>query len=157
MTSEEKNIFSRRIAQASKTELIVIMYEIAVNYLRTAIEKKGAEDIKSFRENINRARRVVNELTSVLDMKYELSYELANIYTFINRSMIKVSVSLDITEVEAAIRMLEQLKEAFEIVAKSDTSGPMMQNAQKVYAGLTYGKATLNETQDSESNRGYLA
>ena len=34
-------------------------------------------------------------------------------------------------------------------------SGAVMGNAQEVYAGLTYGKGTLNESTISQSNRGF--
>lgn len=37
------------------------------------------------------------------------------------------------------------MKESFEEIAKQDTSGPVMENSQQVYAGLTYGKGSLNE------------
>ena len=59
---------------------------------------------------------------------------------------------------EDAVReVMTKLKEAFEEVAKQDTSGPLMENTQQVYAGLTYGKGSLNEVLISgdEYNRGY--
>ena len=52
---------------------------------------------------------------------------------------------------------MTKLKAAFEEVAKQDTSEPLMENTQQVYAGLTYGKGSLNEVLMSrdEYNRGY--
>jgi flagellar protein FliS len=38
-----------------------------------------------------------------------------------------------------------------------EDEGPVIGNGQKVYAGLTYGKSNLNESVDSEPNRGYKA
>ena len=53
---------------------------------------------------------------------------------------------------------MEKLRKSFEEVAKQDTSGSVVQNSQKVYAGLTYGKGTLNEVfMDNEAARGFKA
>ena len=50
------------------------------------------------------------------------------------------------------------LKEAYEVLAIQDQSGPVMQNTQAVYAGLTYGKDDLTENMtDQGTNRGFLA
>ena len=53
--------------------------------------------------------------------------------------------------------MLQQLYEAFAASARQDTSEPLMQNAQQVYAGYTYGKNNINESYDVQSSRGFLA
>ena len=45
----------------------------------------------------------------------------------------------------------------FTEAAKSDASAPLMQNVQKVYAGMTYGRSTLNENLMNDNNRGFLA
>ena len=45
--------------------------------------------------------------------------------------------------------------ESFEQVAKQDTSGAVMANTQQIYAGLTYGKGTLNEVSMSLDGNTY--
>ena len=52
----------------------------------------------------------------------------------------KKDVNLDSCE-----RVISSLKDSFEEVSKQDTSGPVIENGQQVYAGLTYGKGSLNE------------
>lgn len=42
--------------------------------------------------------------------------------------------------------------ESFEQVAKEDHSGPVMEHSQQLYAGLTYGKGTLNEVSFGEGS-----
>ena len=53
--------------------------------------------------------------------------------------------------------MLESLYDAFKEAAKQDTSAPLMQNAQQVYAGYTYGKNDVNENCQLDSSRGFFA
>ena len=54
---------------------------------------------------------------------------------------------------------IEKLRAGFEGIKGQDTSGPVMQNVQQVYAGLTYGKGTLNEAylNPQDYNRGFNA
>jgi flagellar protein FliS len=46
---------------------------------------------------------------------------------------------------ESCERVVRGLMSSFQEVAKQDDSGPVMENTQQVYAGLTYGKGSLNE------------
>lgn len=155
MTKEEKNGFSYRIMQASPTELIVILYEMAECYLKQAIENCNNGKIDEFRNNLKYAGRVINELTHALDFKYEISLNFMQIYIYINRAMIRVSVSKDVAELNSCLGMLAKLRSAFDQVKDQDRRGPVMKNTQQVYAGLTYSKDSLNESFGLESNRGF--
>ena len=54
------------------------------------------------------------------------------------------------------IVMIQELKESYEQVSSQDTSAPIMQNTQTVYAGLTYGKTSLNvDLSDQGTHRGF--
>jgi flagellar protein FliS len=55
-----------------------------------------------------------------------------------------------------AEKILKNLYVGFTEAAKSDTSAPLMQNVQKVYAGMTYGRSSLNENLMNDNNRGFL-
>ena len=57
---------------------------------------------------------------------------------------------------EPVVDMLKELKKSYEKVASQDTSAPLMKNTQAVYAGLTYGKGSLNvDLADQGADRGF--
>ena len=59
--------------------------------------------------------------------------------------------------IEAAEKILKSLYSAFTKAAESDTSGPLMRNTQQVYAGMTYGKCSVNENlMDTNTQRGFF-
>ncbi|MGN0160165.1 MAG: flagellar protein FliS [Lachnospiraceae bacterium] len=155
MTKEEKNGFSYRIMQASPTDLIVILYEMAQNYLNNGIHtmEKGEED--SWRNEFKHAHGVMNELIHSLDMNYEISMQLLQIYVYVKRAIIRASVSKNSEELVRCVAILEKLKKSFAAISSEDKRGPVMENTQQVYAGLTYGRGTLNESFGPESNRGF--
>lgn len=157
MTREDLNGYAMRISQSSRTEIVVIMYEVAIKYIEDGTHALEGGDKEQFRHDIRRAKAFVNELASVLDMKYPISGNLLALYTYMNNVMVRADISLHTEELLRVKAQLVKLKDAFVKVAAQDTSGPVMQNAQRVYAGLTYSKNALNESYgDVQSiKRGY--
>lgn len=157
MTDKELKDYSLRITQASRTGLIVIMYEITTQYLNEAVDSLEIKDYDKFHFSLKKAKSFVNELSSILDLKYEVSLRLLSIYTFINNAIIRADARREDAELRRIVVMLQRLKEAFTEVSKNDNSGPLMDNIQSVYAGLTYSKNGFNEDIGQKgNNRGYL-
>lgn len=155
MTKDQMNGYSYRVTQASRTELIVIMYDMVQNYLEDALNDFMIENIQGFRENLKKAQRVINNLTSILDMKYEISSNLMNLYLYMNAAIVRSSIRKEAEEINRVLQMIKRLGVAFEKVSEQDKSGPMMKNVQQVYAGLTYSNSGLNEYQDQTQKRGF--
>jgi len=143
MTKDEIKEFSMRIAQSNKTQLVVISYEIIVNYIESA---KSSEDEKDFIFNIQKAQQFLNDLTSALDYSYEISYDLLSLYSYANRCFVKSIAKKQQCDLDTVKNMMLKLRESFEKVSKEDKSGPVIKNVEPVYAGMTYGKNSLNET-----------
>ena len=64
MTKSEINGYAMRVSQASKSELIVIMYEVAVKYIDDALNAISQNNVEEFRQNVRKAKSFVNELAS---------------------------------------------------------------------------------------------
>lgn len=64
--------------------------------------------------------------------------------------------SLDVSVVDEADVIMKKLRNSFETAAADDKSAPLMDNAQKVYAGMTYGKGRLTESFINDDNRASL-
>jgi len=155
MTKEEINGYSYRVTQASRTELIVIMYDVALNYLIDAMDYYDNLKIENFRDELKKSQRVINQLSSVLDMNYDISLELMRLYRYIASVLIRSSIRKEVEELRVVIRMLQKLRDTFAKVSEQDKSGPMMMNTQQVYAGLTYSNGGLNEYHDQTTKRGF--
>lgn len=156
MTDKDLKNYSLRIPQATRSELIVIMYEVTIEYLNDAIGYLSENNNKMFSFSLKKAKSFINELSSVLDLKYEISLRLLSIYTFINNAIVRADIRRTDEELKRIVVMIEELKEAFTEVSKSDKSEPMMQNIQSVYAGLTYSRNGFNENLGEKgNNRGY--
>lgn len=159
MKKELVQEFSMRITQASRTELIVIMYEIILSDIKSAGEAFRAEDMETYGKELSHAGRFVNELMAALDYSVGLSYHLMSLYIFANRELTAARVQKQPELLEGVEDIFEKLLAGYRKVSEEDTSGPVMKNTQQVYAGLTYGRGTLNEmyVNVNEAKRGFMA
>lgn len=158
MTSEEKRQFTARISQANRSELVVIVFEMFEYCIGQAEDGFKAGDLEKADKYLKSAKECVSELRGSLDMKYELSHNLYSIYSYINKQLTTSIVKRELVNIDNVKENMKKLRKAFEEVAKKDTSKSVIQNSQQVYAGLTYGKGTLNEVfMDNEAARGFKA
>ena len=56
MTTDKKQNFTRRITQANKTQLVVIVYEMLLVYLEDAFVAFHEQNKEEFKENLRMAR-----------------------------------------------------------------------------------------------------
>lgn len=158
MTKEVKQQFTLRITQANPTEMVVILYEMLLCYLeegRSALEK---EDMTAFREAVRKARGCLNELIQSLNVKYEPAPAMQQLYLFCIRALALGEAKQSEEPLSEIERVIRPLHDAYDKIADQNKSGPVMNNSQTVYAGLTYGRNTLTENMaDQGSNRGMLA
>ncbi len=154
MTKEQIREYTLKITNASPTGIIVIMYDLAIDYIREAQKCFDANDHEGARSSCTNAGRVLGDLISSLDFTYEISFPLFRIYEFISKEVSMSVIKNDGSALASCIKLLGSLKESFEKLAMQDDSGPAMSNTQSVYAGLTYGKGILNESTSSD-NRGF--
>ena len=146
MTKDEIKDFSYRISQCSKTELVVITYDIILNYLNSAKDSLQENDIANFYFNIKKAKQFVNDLSSNLDFRYKMSCDLMSLYLYINRTLLSASVRKSEEHIDVCIRIINELRNAFNKISPEDKRGMAMPGGEQVFAGLTYGRTSmLNE------------
>ena len=155
MTKECKQQFTLRITQANPTQMIVILYEMLLCYLD---EAEAAQDKVQLREAIRKARGCVNELIRSLNLEYEPAPTLLQLYLFCIRRLAFCEAKQAKEAIAEIRKVIQPLHDAYAEIEKLNDRGPVMNNSQTVYAGLTYGKNDLTENlADQGTNRGILA
>ncbi len=159
MKKEAVQAFAARATQASRSELVVILYEMILAEIAEAKEAYEKGDLATFDKELKRAQKYMNELMVPLDFHYAITYDLMSLYLFVNKRIVTAVIKRNPISLDSAEAILRKLLLGFEGVSKEDKSGPMMRNTQQLYAGLTYGKGKLNETyiDPSNGNRGFIA
>lgn len=156
MTKEKKQEFTLRITQANKTGLIVILYDMTLAFLEEAKEAFDEGNIQEYKKGLEKAEGCLDELINSLHLEYEIALTLHSLYYFYKRQLATARIQEKKELMEPVANMIKELKQSYEKIASQDTSAPLMENAQAVYAGLTYGKGSLNvNLADQGTNRGF--
>ena len=156
MTNQMKQKFTLRITQANKSQLVVILYEMTLQYFEEAEDAIQKENAEEFKEAIQRARACINELKASLHFEYEPAEQLLQLYIYVNNELYRAGATNKVKHLEIAKSIVMQLYDVYKLVSELDDSEPVMMNAQTVYAGLTYGKTDLNENLTGQgSERGF--
>lgn len=146
MTREMKQIYTRRITQANRTQLIVILYDMILTYLEDAITAQEIGCEQEFKKDMRCARNCISDLRNSLDFTYDLSRNLFAIYAFADRELAHDMNGITAEHISQITGMFQKLRDAYNTISKEDDSQPLMENAQNVYAGFTYGKTDVNES-----------
>lgn len=156
MENSLKQEFTRRLSQCNSGEMIVIMYDIVFTYMDEAKEAHEKNSYEEYKNAVRKSQSAIDTLIGALNFKYEIAKELHKLYIYSKNCLAKAIYQNRTEGIEEAEKILKRLYASFCEVAKSDTSGPLMRNTQQVYAGMTYGRTTLNENCYEDSHRGFF-
>lgn len=155
MKKEDKQQFTLRITQANSTELLVILYEMLLCYLEDGAEALEEGKDQELHDAARKARGCIYELMDSLHMEYAPAPALMQLYLFCIRRLALGEARRDAGLLKEIRRVIEPLRDAYGQIAVQNSAGPVMNNSQTVYAGLTYGRNTLTENMaDQGANRG---
>lgn len=151
-----------RISQANPTQLVVINFEIILDFLTAAGGAFGTDDYLTY---IQKAKSGLDQLIESLDLSVELSHDFYEIYKYTYKLLSDISFTQDKDTAHNTIaetkELMTLLLEGWQKAAESDAATeepPVASEAPKVYTGLTYGKnGQAEEYIDESSERGYMA
>lgn len=151
--------FQNKIVNAGKADLLLINYEMLFVVLDGAIQAADCNNEDELSKSLVQANRLLRELSDNLDFSYDISKDLMAIYIFVSKQLIDASITFNKDPILSAKRVLNILYKGWlEAGNKEKVKKPVVTNGQKVYAGLTYGKGTLNEMiYDGAGSRGFRA
>jgi len=91
-----------------------------------------------------------------LHFEYEIAKSLHQIYLSMKKSL-RDGILDEKKELLVSVKNnLQKLRDAYARIVSADESAPVMSHTQRVVAGLTYGRNSLNENlTDAGSNRGF--
>lgn len=139
------------VVNASRGELLCMTYELLLEHINQAI-KSECEEQKRY---LDKALQIIRMLVEDLDFEIPLSVELFRIYVYVQGLLIQRK---KVEKLEEAYRLLHKIYEAFKKITEEEINKtPSMQNAEMIYAGLTYGKNEIKETIIRDYDRGFKA
>lgn len=106
------------VTTATPEELTLMLYDGAIKFMNIAkfnIEKKEMEKAHN---SLLRAQDIINELNYSLDMKYEISNEMRNLYDFIMSKLVDGNLQKDIESIDHALSITVEMRDTWKEVIK---------------------------------------
>ena len=155
MTKEAKQEYTLRISNANRSQLVVIIYEMLLDYLDDSRKAVDDNDEKQFHDSIRKAINCIRELSDSINYEAKTAGNILSLNVYCIRELSAADIHLDKDRIDGVIKIMKKLYEANKEAAKADRSSPVMNNSQSVYAGLTYGKESLVVNLNDTTNRGF--
>lgn len=158
MIKNEKTNWSARIVNATPAQLVLIIYELIFEAIDNAVSELNDKDFISYEKTMERARELLKQLSYDLELTDQIEYDFLSLYMYVNKLFIQSYFRRSPEPLHEAKKILNNLYiglcEAEKQIPKEEK---VVKNAQQIYAGMTYGKGTLNESIIENTNRGFKA
>ena len=107
------------VMTASPEQLVVMLYDGAIRFLRQSAEFMRAGDREQSRNRMRRAEQVIVELNYSLDTSHgEVAQNLRMIYLFSKRQLVRANIDGDAGRIDGVSRMLADLRESWMTIAE---------------------------------------
>ncbi|MCC7369085.1 MAG: flagellar export chaperone FliS [Chloroflexi bacterium] len=108
-----------RVETAGSVDLVVMLYQGAVKFIRLAVEALEREDMKTAHANFVRAQDIVVELLGSLnrDAGGQIATQLAGVYDYCFRRLIQANVKKDPAPAQEVVTILRDLGKAWQQIA----------------------------------------
>ncbi len=134
------NYQKMQVTTSDRLKLVVMLYDGAISFLKTAIQYLEKNDMANKGIYISKAQDIIDELNNSLNMKEggEIAVNLRKIYNFLYFYLVKANISKNKKMIMEVISILNTLKEAWEEISKKNPQ-------ESETANLPEGKVNLSE------------
>lgn len=110
-----------QIQTASGLELVILLYNGAIKFLKQAAQAIEEKQIPPAHNALIRAQAIISELRATLDHEAggEIAQALEQLYEYMNHRLVEANLRKDLAPVQEVIGMLEELRDAWQEIGKS--------------------------------------
>lgn len=125
IASYQQNEVELSVYSASPVELVVMLYDGAIQSLVQANALIQRGDIQAKAQQIIRATNIISELSGVLDLEQgEVAQNLDGIYGYVRKQLISANLRNDQRKINEAVNLLKELRSAWrELAQRQDDRG----------------------------------
>ena len=117
---------------ASQGRLVVLLYEGAVEHLKSALtlfdeeNKIKAGNIEQFGIHLQKTQAIITELQVSLDMEKggDIARNLMSLYVFFNEELMDATISHNKEKIEFVLSKFDELADAWRTIANSTANAP---------------------------------
>jgi len=120
-----KQYISTQVSTADRLQLVVMLYDGAITFLKQAKEKMAAQDAAGKGLYLGKALDIVAELNASLNFQEgkEVAANLFHLYNFMTAHLTRANLNWDVAAIDDVIKMLGQLRDAWDEICQKTKRG----------------------------------
>jgi len=121
INSRPQDAYRRQdVLTAGPVDLIVMLYDGLKKSI--VLGKRGImkNDVPGAHKNLMKAQMIITELINSLDMNYEISNELLELYEFALRSLADANMHKDTGPLDPVIEMVDSIRDAWKEISTTN-------------------------------------
>jgi len=121
-TFEEKQgdkYLEQKVLSAKPEELTLMLYEGIIKFIGQAKVFVAVGNVEKSNAAIQRAQLIIDELAATLDMEFEFSENLAQLYDFVNERLFDANMKKDAKILEEALEIAVELRDLWKDIMKA--------------------------------------
>lgn len=109
-----------QIQTASPEQILIMLYDGAIQFLNKALKAMNENDIQESHNNNVAAQNIITEFMNTLDMDLggEVAQNLYSLYEYLYYKLVQANVHKNSADIEEVIRHLKELKQTWEEAIK---------------------------------------
>jgi flagellar secretion chaperone FliS len=119
MARAAQTYYQTQIQSQSPLELVVMLYDGALRFMRATIEAIERRDLEGKRQGMSRTMAIIAELQSSLNIASggDIAKNLDALYTYVNGRLIEANINHSVEPINEAIKLLTPLRDAWAQIA----------------------------------------
>ena len=115
MQSAARSYFQTQVATTTQGDLLIMLFDAALKFLRQAKEKIAAKDYAKKGILISKALDILSELQGTLNAQKggELAERLQKLYFFCSTRLLAANLKMDVAKIDEVMHILTGLRDAF--------------------------------------------
>ncbi len=147
------------IESASKEQILIMLYDAAIQFLNKAIQAMREKNIEAANNNIISAENIIQEFINTLDRDVapQLADNLTSLYDYFLRRLVYANIKHKIEPINEVLGYLKSLKQTWEkaiVLAKKEENSSL---SASTYSGDKYDSDDeddddLNDDEDEDED-----
>lgn len=109
------------VNSASPLQLVIMLYDGAIHSMELAKAAIASGDLFTQNAQLQKAQRIVAELTSCLDMKEggEIAQNLFGLYGYVYNCLVEANLGDDASKIDASLTVMTNLRESWSEIERN--------------------------------------
>jgi flagellar protein FliS len=119
MARAAQTYYQTQIQSQSPVELVVMLYDGALRFMRAAVEAVEKRDLAGKREAMSRAMAIVSELQSSLNLSAggDIAKNLDELYSYVTGRLIEANINNTVEPLQESVKLMATLREGWSQIA----------------------------------------